>query len=139
MLKSYTFWLKTASVILILTACIHSLSLFNDPVPANDTEKQLIDLMGNYKMDLGAGFQPTMSDLFTSMSVCFSMLYLFGGLLNLYLLRKKAGADLLSGVIRIETLIYGVTFVVFLCFTFLPPIVLAGLVVACLAMAWWRV
>ncbi|MBL7805288.1 MAG: hypothetical protein JNL02_16235 [Saprospiraceae bacterium] len=138
-MKNYTFWLKAASVLLLLTACIHSLSFFNDPAPANDTEKQLIDLMDNYKMALGAGFQPSMTDLFNAMSACFSLLYLFGGLLNLYLLRKKAGADLLLGVIKIETLVYGTTFLVFLCLTFLPPIVLAGLVVVCLAMAWWRV
>lgn len=138
MLKNYTFWLKTASVLLLLTAGIHGLSLFNDPAPSNDTEKQMLDLMSTYKMDMGAGFQPTMSDFFTSMSACFSLLYLFGGVLNFYLLRKKTDVDLMSGIIKLETVIYGVTFVVFLMYTFLPPVVLSGLVTGCLAMAWWR-
>ena len=90
-------WLKITIVLQLLTAGIHSLSFFSDPVAKNETESQLIDLISNYHNDLGAGFTPTFSDLFTALSACFSLLCLFGGLLNMYLLRKNIPAETMKG------------------------------------------
>ena len=36
---------KTGAVVLVLVGLVHALSLFEKPVPANDTERQLLDLM----------------------------------------------------------------------------------------------
>lgn len=135
MLKNYTFWIKTAAVLQILTGLIHSLSFFNDPRATNDTERQLVELMSAYRMDLGAGFHPTMSDLFTSMSACFALLYLFAAWINVYLLRKNIGGELWKGLLNIQRFVFGISFVVMVVFTFLPPIVLTGLVFVCLAIA----
>jgi hypothetical protein len=38
---------KTGAVALLILGLVHSLSLFQDLVPANDTEKQLLNLMTN--------------------------------------------------------------------------------------------
>jgi hypothetical protein len=65
MLKRYTFWLWMAVVFMFLTGAVHSISLFVSPVPANEVERQMIELMTTYKSDLGAGFHPTMENLFT--------------------------------------------------------------------------
>ena len=129
MLKRYTFWLWIAVVLMFLTGAVHSISLFVRPVPANEVERQLIELMTTYKHDLGAGFHPTMGNLVTALSSCFSLLCLLGGLTNAYLLKKRIDAGILKGIVWINLLVFGICFVMMLVFTFLPPIVLTGLIV----------
>lgn len=133
MLKRYTFWLWLAVVFLLLTGLIHSISLFISPVPANETERQMLALMSTYKQDMGAGFHRSMWNLFTALSACFTFVCLLGGLTIAYLLKKKAPADILKGVVRIHLLVFTACFVLMVVFAFLPPIVLTGLVVLFLA------
>src|SRR5262245_6234678 len=40
------------AVLLIVLGLVHSLSLIKARVPSNDTERQLLDLMSNYKFNL---------------------------------------------------------------------------------------
>ena len=128
MLKRYTFWLSAAVLFQLITAIVHSLSLFIDVPPANDTEVQLQTLITTYHMSLGAGFSPTYSDLFTALSSCFTFLCLFAGLTNGYLLIKHAEPNLMKGILAINVAIFGVVFIVMAVFTFLPPIVCTGLI-----------
>ncbi len=132
MLKRYTFWLWAAVGFQLLTAVFHSISLFVRPEPQNETERQLMLLMTTYKLDAGGGFQPSFSNLFTALSSCFTFVCLLGGLINAYLLRKKADAALLKGITRINVLVFGSIFVVMVVFTFLPPIIMTGLILASL-------
>lgn len=111
-----------------LTAFFHSLSLFTTPVSTNETEKQLIDLFTNYKQDLGMGFNRSMYDLFKGLSTCFSLICILGGWINLYFLKNDLGAQLWKGLLNIEIVVFGTLFLVMLFFTFLPPIVLTGLI-----------
>ena len=74
------------------------------------------------------GFNPTYADLFTALSSCFTLLCLFGGILNLFLWRKKVDASLWNGILTIEAGIFGICFAMMLFNTFLPPIVLSGLI-----------
>lgn len=135
MLKKYTFWLKTAATLQILTAMLHSLSFINKPQGTNDTEKEMINLMTTTKMDMGAGFTPTMMDIITSMSVGFALMLLLGGVINWHLLRKNAGPEILKGIIVINIIIFGISFIVNLFFTFIPPIVCTGLIFLTLILA----
>jgi hypothetical protein len=129
MLKRSTFWLWMAVVFMFLTGAVHSISLFVRPLPGNEVERQLIELMSTYKNDFGAGFHPTMGNLFTALSSCFSLLCLLGGLTNAYLLKKRIDAGILKGIIWINLIVFGICFVMMLVFTFLAPIVLTGLIV----------
>ena len=137
MLRRYSFWLTTALVVQILTALIHSLSFFRKPAPSNETEEQLFNLLNTYERDLGAGFHPTSADLFIALSACFTLVYLLGGLINWYLLRKKADPSILKGITGIQILIFGAGFILMYVYTFLPPIVLTGLVFAFLLPAYF--
>jgi hypothetical protein len=128
MFKRFTFWLWLAVVFQLLTAAIHSVGLFISPTPTNETERQLIDLMLNYKQDMGAGFHRSMWNLFTALSSCFSLLCLLGGLTNIYLLKRKVDVSVVRGLVGIQVLVFGICFGVTVAFTFLPPIVLTGLV-----------
>lgn len=135
MLKRYRFWLWTAVVFLLLNALIHSLTFLVQPVPQNETERQLFALVAGYKQDFGAGFQRSMKDLFTALSACFSLVCLLGGLTLGFLTRARADVRILRGVVGVHVLVFGICFGVMVAFTFLPPIVLTGLIFVSLLVA----
>ncbi len=136
MIKRYTTWLWASAIAQFLTAALHSISLFVSPEPADETQKQLIALMTNYKLDLGGGFHRSMAELVTALSSCFSFVCLLGGAITVYLLLKRAGAEVLKGITVINLLIFGAMFVVMIVFTFLPPIICTGAITAFLIGAW---
>ena len=53
-MRNYRTWYWLAIAIQFLTAAFHALSFLNDPVPKNESERILFDLMRNYRQDLGA-------------------------------------------------------------------------------------
>jgi hypothetical protein len=134
MLKNYRFWFWLAVVFQFITAAIHSISLFVTPEPGNETERQLFELLTTYRFEMGSGFTPTMANITTALSSCFTLLYAFAGLINAFLLRRRAN-DLTRGVLAINVLVFGASFVIMAAFTFPPPIILTGLVFVCLAFA----
>lgn len=136
-MKKFSFWLWLTVVFQLLTGAIHSISLFVEQAPKNDTEKQMDDIMKHYHIDAGMGFNPTFQHLFTALSSCFTLVYFLGGLLNLYLYKKKIPMDVMKGVMGINLVIFGVSFVLMSFFTFLPPIVCTGLVFASCLGAWF--
>ena len=125
--RRYT-WLWIATILQYLTAALHSIGFFVQLPPANETEAQLVKLMSTYQLDMGGGFHPTMDNLFLSMSVCFTLLCLFGGLINNFLLKRKAEDGLLKGMVVIQAIIFGIGFLVMAVFTFIPPIISTGLI-----------
>jgi hypothetical protein len=128
MLKKFSFWIWGTIILQLLTAAFHSLSFFVKQEPTNETEKQLIDLTGSYKADLGMGFHRTFVELFTGVSLCFTLICLFGGILNWYLKRKNIAANLWKGILLIQIIIFGAMFAAMLAFAFFPPIVCTGLI-----------
>jgi hypothetical protein len=139
MLRRYTFWLWLAVVFQLLNVLVHSLSFFITPVPANETERQLLELMANYRMDMGAGIHRSMQQLVTALSACFPLFFLLGALNNIYCLKKKVDTGLLRGLLAIQLIIFGICFGVVAVFAFLLPIVLTGLVFFFLAAAFFLI
>lgn len=128
-MKKFSFWLKAATIFQFIFAAIHAVTLFINPAPGNETEKQLQTLMDTYQFDFGAGFHRTMNDFVMVFSASLCLLYVLGGIINAYLLRKKADAAIMKGIITINLVIFGICFGLIVKFAFLPPIILAGLVV----------
>lgn len=128
MLKRYTFWLTAAVIFQLLTAGIHAISLFIEPDPTNDIERQLVTLLSTYRMEMGAGFHPTFGNLFTALSSCFSLLCLLAGMTNGWLLLKHAEPSVMRGIIGINVLVFSICFAMMAFFTFLPPIICTGLI-----------
>jgi hypothetical protein len=126
--KKFSFWLWGLVVFQLLTAAFHSLSFFIEAEPANETEKQLYGLIDSYKKDMGAGIHRSFADVFLALSVCFTMICLLGGLINWYMKKKQINDDLWKGLLLIETIIFGILFLVMLKFTFLPPMICTGLI-----------
>ena|SRR5579859_1425810 len=133
-----TSWLKVAIGFQFLTAAIHSLTFLRSPQGRNEAEKQMLDLMYHYKMDMGAGFHRSMGQLFTSVSACFTGIFLLGALINLYLVRVQTPPYLLKGVVGIQALVFGGVFLIAIFFAFLPPATCAGLVFLFLTISYFR-
>jgi hypothetical protein len=81
---------KAGAVWLVLLGLVHSLSLIVKQVPANDTERQLLDLMANYKFNL-MGSACSMAGLMRGFSVSFMVAALAFGAFDLVLSRERAG------------------------------------------------
>ena len=126
-MRKHHIWLRTAALFQVLTGLVHAVSLFVKPQPTNDSEKQLYNLLETYQFNLGQGFSPTMADLSLALSSCFTMLYIFGGLLNWHFLGKRAESRIMKGVLNINVLLFGISFGLMVVFTFLPPSILTGL------------
>jgi hypothetical protein len=136
MLKSYTFWLKAAIVLLFLGAAFHSISFFVDPDIQNETERQLHTLMTTYRKELPIGFHRTFFELFTALSACFTFLCVLAGLMLTYLLRKRVPADVMKGILLINVLLFGACLVVMIVFAFIFPIATIALILATLLVAY---
>ena len=74
---------------LILLGLVHSLSLFGKQVPANETERQLLDLMVHYKFNV-MGSMRSMDNFLRGFSISFMLAALVTGALNLTLVRERA-------------------------------------------------
>lgn len=137
-MKIYIGLSWAAIICLFLTGALHSISLFVEPEAKNEIEKQLIETMDSYQMDLGAGFQRTFSQIFLALSACFSLLCLFGGVLLWFLLKHPIDKTIMAGILNIYLIFFGVLAILMAVFTFLPPILCTSLSFLFLAGARWR-
>ncbi len=80
---------KVGAVWMLLLGVVHSLSLIKAQVPANQTERQLLDLMINYKFNL-MGSLRSMNDLVRGFSVSFMVAALGFGLFDVVLWGERA-------------------------------------------------
>jgi hypothetical protein len=69
------------------------------------------------------------------MSMAFTLLLLFGGIINIFLLRNKAEIGILKGMTSIQFFLFGICFAVMATLTFLPPIICTGLIFVALLAA----
>ena len=89
------------AVLLLIMGAVHSLSLIKGPVPSNDTERQLLNLMSNYKFNL-LGSMRSMENLMTGFSIAFMLAALGFGALDFVLRREST--QLLKRVALVNTL-----------------------------------
>lgn len=64
MLSNFSFWIWGTVIAQLLTAIFHSISFFVKEKPGNETEKQLTDLVKDYKIDMGAGIKRSFGQLY---------------------------------------------------------------------------
>lgn len=132
-MKNYRTWLWTAAIFQLITAAMHTATLFINQPSNNETEKQLFELMSSYQFDFGAGFHRTMNELTLALSSSLSLLCMFASLVNFFLLKKQADTAILKGIINLNLIVFGIFFSITLAFTFLVPIVQFSLILLLLA------
>lgn len=128
MLSNFSFWIWGTIIAQILTSAFHSLSFISPAKPRNETEKQLIDMVSKYKIDMGGGFKRSFYSLFIGVSSCFTLIFILGAALNWYFLKSGISADTWKGFLLIQLITYGIVFLLQVRYTFLPPIIVTGLV-----------
>lgn len=132
-------WIKVTSILMFITGGVHSISLFFQIVPQNEIEKQMLDLFYSHKMESGAGFSPTLGDIFLALSSCFTLLYLMAGVLNFYLIQQKIEGALWRGILIIQLIFFGIAFIMMAFFTFLPPVILTGVTFSLLVISYFKI
>lgn len=123
------------AVVLIILGLVHSLSLFEKPVPANDTERQLLDLMSNYKFNLMGSIR-SMDDFLRGFSVAFLVAAIAMGALDLALSRERAG--LLKRVALINAVWLAVMTAVSLRYFFAVPTSFLVVALLIFVLAWFK-
>ena len=73
---------------LLVLGLVHSLSLLGKPVPANDTERQLLDLMSHYQFNV-MGSMRSMDNFLRGFSISFMLATLAMGAIDLTLRRER--------------------------------------------------
>ncbi|MFZ0862043.1 MAG: hypothetical protein WB781_01905 [Candidatus Sulfotelmatobacter sp.] len=125
----------TGAVVLLLLGLVHSLSLFEKPVPVNDTERQLFDLMSNYKFNV-MGSMRSWDNFMRGFSISFMFTALVLGTLDLALCRERAG--LLKRVALINTIWLAAMIVVSLRYFFIFPTSFLATALLIFAAAWLK-
>ncbi len=126
---------KTGAVLLVLMGLVHALSLLGKPMPANDTEKQLQDLVTNYKFNVMGSMRST-DDFLRGFSISF-MLGVFGlGALDFLLARERAG--LLKHVALINAIWLAAMTAVSLRYFFAVPTSFLSATLLIFALAWLK-
>ncbi len=87
--KSGRLLFKIGGIALIVLGLVHSLSLFGKPVPANDTERQLFNLMDDYHFVV-MGAVRSMSMLLRGFSISFMFAALGIGAIDWSLCRERS-------------------------------------------------
>lgn len=133
MISNFSFWIWGTIIAQLLTAFFHSLSFISPAKPRNEMEKQLVEITTKYKLDMGAGIKRSFYNLFIGVSSCFTIIYILGATLNWYFVKTGISADVWKGLLLIQLIAYSIVFILQVRFTFLPPIIVTGLVVLFLA------
>ena len=126
---------KTGAVLLIVIAAVHSLSLIRERTPANDTERQLFELMTNYRFNL-MGTTRSMSELMSGFSAAFGLAVLGFGLLDIAVWSERA--RLLKKVALANSLWLAAMLVVSLHYFFRVPTSFLALALVVFVFAWWK-
>jgi hypothetical protein len=126
---------KAGAIALLIIGAVHSISFFQKLLPANDTEKQLLDLMSSYKFDL-AGSLRSMDNLLTGFSICFMLAALALGAFDLLLSGERAG--LLKRATLMNILWLAAMTAVSLRFFFIVPTSFLVATLLIFVLAWWK-
>jgi hypothetical protein len=126
---------KIGAVWLLIIGAVHSLSLVKQQVPANDTERQILELMTSYKFNL-MGSLRSMSELMRGFSVAFMLAPLGFGVLDVVLSRERAG--LLKRVALVQVIWLAAMTVVSLRYFFVLPLSFLVSALLIFALAWLK-
>jgi hypothetical protein len=126
---------KSGAVLLVLLAMVHSISLIAKQAPANDTEKQLLDLMANYKFNL-MGSLRSMSDLMRGFSAAFGLASLGFGVLDIAVWSERP--KLLKKIALVNVLWLAAMMAVSLHYFFAAPTSFLAVALVNFLLAWWK-
>src|ERR1700687_1135009 len=125
----------SGAVALLIVGLVHSLSFFEKQVPANDTERQLLDLMANYRLNR-MGSMRSMNNLLRGFSISFMLAALVMGAVDLGVCRERE--SLLKRVALVNTIWLAAMTVVSLHYFFVMPTSFLVVALLIFALAWLK-
>jgi len=126
---------KSGGAFLILLGLVHAISLFRKLVPANDTERLVLNLMASHKFNL-MGSLRSMDNLFQGFSVAFMLAALGMGALTLVVSNERT--SLLKHVALVTAIWLAVMTGVSLHYFFLAPTSFLSVALLLFVLAWLR-
>jgi len=123
------------AVWLLVLGLVHSLSLLGRPVPANDTERQLLDLMSHYQFNV-MGSMRSMDSFLRGFSISFMLAMLVMGSFDLVLCRERAG--LLKRVALVNTIWLAAMTAVSVRYFFVVPESFLAIALLIFVLAWLK-
>ena len=118
---------SVASIGLILVAVLHAIGHFSPP-PDDLVMSALLTAMQSYRFDLGLG-NPSMLEIFESLSLTMAILLLWAGLTNLLIARYTGLRDkLMRRVCTLNVFGVGSLVALFSIYQVLPPAITLGIV-----------
>ncbi len=123
------------AIVLTLAGLVHSLSLIGKPVPANDTERQLMDLMVSYKFNL-MGSMRSMDNFLRGFSFSFMVGILAMAGVDLGLSRERTGV--LKRLALINAIWLATMTVISLRYFFVMPTSFLVVALTMFVLAWWK-
>jgi hypothetical protein len=113
-----------AAILQILVGIGHVTGHFAMPRPANDTERQLIEMMSSYEKDV-AGGKMSILESYDGLNLCYALFFLLVGVLNLTL--KKNSGILIRPASLINAMAMGSGAIISLIYFFWIPVLYFGL------------
>src|SRR5271168_224111 len=124
---------QAGAVELVVLGLVHSLSLIGKQAATNDSERQLLELMSNYKF-MVMGTARTMAEFLRGFSIAFMVGMLGLGVLSLVLLREREG--LLKRVALVNAIVLAVMTANSVRYFFVLPTSFLALGLVLFALAW---
>ena len=128
---------KIGCLAAVFTAVVHLIGHLVGPrPPANDTERELVQLATSYEFDLPGGTGRTLMEFHDGFSLIFAVLLAaLGGLGYIVQKRGKDDAVLMSAVARTLAAASAVVLVITLTHFFIIPTLFMALITVCFALA----
>lgn len=123
---------KAGSYILIVAAIVHLVGHFWFVYHANAEERHLMELMAAYQKRIAGGSMP-MTDILHGLNVCYSLFFVFAGILNIVLTNHTADPQLLKKISVVNAYTYTLGLIISLVYFYWIPVVVFAVVTVCFA------
>ena len=134
-MKTRNRFFTAGSIILILTALAHFYGTLRGGEPSNEDEKKVLDVMKSVVLLLPGGMHRTMMDIFRGFGWSYGILTLKVAVINLVILRGKAGDDLFRKILWVNVVFWGLFLIPTILLTILPPMIFFSAAWLCFVMA----
>ncbi len=134
-MRKVNFPFRLGTYTLLITALVHLIGHFYKRPPANDQERQLLELMTTYRMNMG-GIHRTVQSILSGFSLTFAALLVYLAALNLAIVRfGPEDRRFVRAITLVNVVMTGVLLVISAVSFPLPPTALFGVAYICFAVS----
>ena len=129
------FPFRLGTYTLLITAIVHLIGHFYKRPPANDQERQLLELMTTYRMNMG-GIHRTVQSILSGFSLTFAALLIYLAALNLAIVWfGPEDRRFVRAITRVNVVMIGILLVISAVSFPLPPTALFAVAYICFAVS----